>query len=426
MKTDTALEYAQALVDDLDPGKTVASVAKTGVLEATLTMTDGTTTTASGLFASQLFRRLERRLRHEPQASQACPPTGCHYDPGDTAGDRQAGIAHLSQDRQQPQFCRSHRAALFTSQVMTPQITVLIAAYNRPETLRLAVQSVLAQTYKAAEIIVVDDCSPDHDMRVVLADLPVKVIRHSTNRGLSASRNTGIIEAATEWVAFLDDDDEYLPERLERAADAMRAYQTKGLSLFLCNACVVQPGKPDSDLFLDRNGYNHGWTESDRPLRWVLNNCFFTQSLVARRSVLRATGLFRQTFYEDLDLFVRLCARTPWIIDGKPGFKLIRRPGTAAMSDDLRAKQLERCKALVAIYRNALAVAGTASERDLAQDKLATYLYQLGIATGNRAHFWEAAHTYPKLRSRIKSLLATIAGPWLASRMVRKDGGLVR
>jgi hypothetical protein len=77
MKTDTALEYAQALVDDLDPGKTVASVAKTGVLEVTLTMTDGTTTTASGLFASQLCKRLEAEMMFTGCATTAdyCLPT---------------------------------------------------------------------------------------------------------------------------------------------------------------------------------------------------------------------------------------------------------------------------------------------------------------------------------------------------------------
>jgi glycosyltransferase involved in cell wall biosynthesis len=307
---------------------------------------------------------------------------------------------------------------------MTPQITVLIAAYNRPETLRLAVQSVLAQTYKAAEIIVVDDCSPDHDMRVVLADLPVKVIRHSTNRGLSASRNTGIIEAATEWVAFLDDDDEYLPERLERAAQSFRF--KADVPIHATNATVVAYRQFDRDYF-ESCGAIMPWNQGYfiNPLREVMKGYFFAQSVVVRRSTLIEVGMFRDTKFEDLDLFVRL-AKFHWFIDGRPGFLLIRRKGSKAMSDDIRAKQAERCEALVRIYREALSVCQYPRDVRIAQDKLATYLYQLGIATGNRAHFWEAAHTYPKIRSRIKSLLATIAGPWLASRMVRKDGGLVR
>ena len=97
-----------------------------------------------------------------------------------------------------------------------PKVSVIITTYNRANLLARAVNSVLAQTYTDYEIIIVDDCSSDNTQSVVqqFTDPRVRQIRHYSNRGAAAARNTGIANAVGEYIAFLDDDDECTPNRL--------------------------------------------------------------------------------------------------------------------------------------------------------------------------------------------------------------------
>jgi glycosyltransferase involved in cell wall biosynthesis len=108
-----------------------------------------------------------------------------------------------------------------------PTISVVLPTYGRPEFIRRAARSVLDQTYTDAELIVVDDCSPDPAADAV-ADLPdgpipLRVVRHEVNRGAPAARNTGIEHAEGEFVAFIDDDDTWAPEKLERQLEVFEA-----------------------------------------------------------------------------------------------------------------------------------------------------------------------------------------------------------
>jgi len=100
----------------------------------------------------------------------------------------------------------------------TPLVSVITPTYNRFDLLPRAIRSVLGQTYTNLECIVVDDGSTDDTERVVrqFTDERLVYLRHETNRGASASRNTGIARAKGELVAFLDDDDEWLPAKLEK------------------------------------------------------------------------------------------------------------------------------------------------------------------------------------------------------------------
>jgi len=96
-------------------------------------------------------------------------------------------------------------------------VTVVLTTYNRPELLIRAFESVKAQTFEPKEIIVVDDCSDKEASNFIKDFLPsnVNYIRHNKNRGLAAARNTGLNEANEQLVAYLDDDDIWLPGRLE-------------------------------------------------------------------------------------------------------------------------------------------------------------------------------------------------------------------
>jgi glycosyltransferase involved in cell wall biosynthesis len=96
-----------------------------------------------------------------------------------------------------------------------PLVTIVVATRNRAELLQRALRGALAQTHSNLEIVVVDDCSTDHTKAVVdgLADPRLAYVRHDVRRGGAAARNTGIALANGEFLCFLDDDDEYPPQR---------------------------------------------------------------------------------------------------------------------------------------------------------------------------------------------------------------------
>ncbi|RLB10590.1 MAG: glycosyltransferase family 2 protein, partial [Deltaproteobacteria bacterium] len=98
---------------------------------------------------------------------------------------------------------------------MSATVSVIIPTYNRAQKLIRAVDSVLNQTFRDVEIIVVDDGSED-DTRAVLRRWGTKitVIEHRSRRGPSAARNSGIAQASAPLIAFLDSDDYWLPEKL--------------------------------------------------------------------------------------------------------------------------------------------------------------------------------------------------------------------
>jgi glycosyltransferase involved in cell wall biosynthesis len=108
----------------------------------------------------------------------------------------------------------------------SPLVSAVVTTYDRPSYLRRAVRSVLDQTYDEVELVVVDDHSEtparDHLGSVDLSGLTsFQCVRHGENRGANAARNTGIEAASGEYVAFLDDDDRWHPEKTERQVAAL-------------------------------------------------------------------------------------------------------------------------------------------------------------------------------------------------------------
>ena len=97
-------------------------------------------------------------------------------------------------------------------------VSVIIPTYNRCKLLQRSINSVLNQTHKNLEIIVVDDNSNDGTANYIgsLNDKRIVYFRHDRNKGGSAARNTGIMKANAEYISFLDSDDEWLPNKLER------------------------------------------------------------------------------------------------------------------------------------------------------------------------------------------------------------------
>jgi glycosyltransferase involved in cell wall biosynthesis len=104
-----------------------------------------------------------------------------------------------------------------------PRVTVIIPTHNRASLLPRAINSVLAQTFTDFELFVVDDASNDETAQVIqgFSDPRITYIRHEVNRGESESRNTGIRNARGEYIAYLDDDDEWVPEKLDKQVKVM-------------------------------------------------------------------------------------------------------------------------------------------------------------------------------------------------------------
>lgn len=130
---------------------------------------------------------------------------------------------------------------------MNELITLTIPVYNAEKYLDRCMSSVLAQTYKALEIIIVDDGSTDSSPAMCDAwaekDPRIRVI-HQKNMGLSGARNTGIDNASGDILAFLDSDDEMLPEMIEVLAEAM---EKTGADISFCAYQEIFPGKNEAD-----------------------------------------------------------------------------------------------------------------------------------------------------------------------------------
>ncbi|MBZ0274516.1 MAG: glycosyltransferase [Anaerolineae bacterium] len=182
---------------------------------------------------------------------------------------------------------------------MSSRASVIIPTFNRSALLREAVESVLAQTYHPLEIIVVDDGSTD-DTAALMAGYGdrVRYIRQ-TNAGVSAARNHGFRVSQGEFVAFLDDDDLYLPLKIERQVACLGANPAAGLahSRYLLGN---NAGQVVGRIGLLSEGYI---------LHELLHrNFLWMSSPLIRRDVLEKVGGFNETLSTaaDYDLWLRI------------------------------------------------------------------------------------------------------------------------
>jgi len=104
-------------------------------------------------------------------------------------------------------------------------VSVIIPTYNREDTVVRAIESVLDQTHEEIECIIVDDGSKDGTASILESyeDPRIRYIHHKANKGVSAARNTGIEEAQGEYIAFLDSDDKWEDEKIEKQLDYLQS-----------------------------------------------------------------------------------------------------------------------------------------------------------------------------------------------------------
>jgi len=188
-----------------------------------------------------------------------------------------------------------------------PKFSVVIPTYNRTATIGRAIESALAQTYPHVEVILVNDGSTDHTEDVIQRYYDRINYISRPNRGSASARNRGISEATGNYIAFLDSDDSWYPEKLERVTAAIHEHPEAGLFF------------SDSNV-LDRNGR----------LMWVhrcphiIGNAYqaflesdfvSTSAVVVRRSCFDVVGMFSEslTGCEDWDMWIRLSRQFPCV-----------------------------------------------------------------------------------------------------------------
>jgi len=184
---------------------------------------------------------------------------------------------------------------------------VIIPTYNRASLVTSAIKSVINQTYQDYEIIVIDDGSTDNTLDVLAAysdQIKYVLLPHSGNP--ATARNAGLSIAEGEYVAFLDSDDEWLPEKLERQVQILNSNPEIGL---ICsNALVRYHGREQMDqLYLHPD-----WGFSGSVLPELLErNFIITSTTIIRRAILEKTGAFCQLpalTAEDYDLWLRIAS----------------------------------------------------------------------------------------------------------------------
>jgi glycosyltransferase involved in cell wall biosynthesis len=188
-------------------------------------------------------------------------------------------------------------------------VSIVVPTYSRPVFLERALASIYAQTYANWELIVVDDNHPDSEARRETEALMARhsratYLRHEQNRGGSATRNTGIKAARGDFVAFLDDDDEWLPEKLEKQMAVFVTAEPK--------VALVYTGARHVYADERHNVVREPTLAGEVLIPLIRENVIGTTStVVCRREALLAIGMFDETLpaSQDYDLFFRLAQR---------------------------------------------------------------------------------------------------------------------
>ncbi len=191
---------------------------------------------------------------------------------------------------------------------MKPSVSVIIPTRNRAPLLAQALDSVFAQegigTLYDMDVVVVDDASTDATPDVVARYPSVRHIRLSTNRGVGRARNVGIAESTGTFVAFLDDDDLWLPRKLTLQVAALEADPETGVAY--------------SQLILASQGGEYLFPELHAPSGSLFSRLLFVNlcvvpAVLVRREALNRVGGFTTELLEDYEMWLRLARYFPFV-----------------------------------------------------------------------------------------------------------------
>lgn len=187
---------------------------------------------------------------------------------------------------------------------MAPFFSVVIPTFNRADFLREAVQSVLDQTFGDYEVIVIDDGSTDHTSKVLdgFSDERIVIVDNDRGSGGAGTRNTGIFRAKGQWVAFLDDDDIWFAEKLQKQYETLQAASPDIGMIYTGHLRFRQTVK---ETYLEFKPTLHGDIFADLLYK---NSMAGFYSVVIRRDILLSLGGLDERFpaQQDHDLYVRV------------------------------------------------------------------------------------------------------------------------
>lgn len=234
------------------------------------------------------------------------------------------------------------------------KVSIIIPLYCAEKYIADTIQSALAQTYQNFEIIIVDNGSTDRSVEVCqqFTDPRIKIIRQE-NRGAAGSRNTGIRHAQGEYLAFLDADDLWLREKLEKQVEHLNNSPAVGIS-YCWSAFIDEDGnrlgihqKPKlkgitQRHVLCRNPISNGSTPLFR--REVFDGIKFQDNLYGTVE----DFYFDEQLYrsEDIECWLRMAIQTDWQMEGLPEMLTLYRVNSTGISANLY-KQLESHKQIL-------------------------------------------------------------------------------
>ena len=182
-----------------------------------------------------------------------------------------------------------------------PLVTAVVTTFDRPELARRSIGSVLAQTYAPLQVVVVEDGS-DSGFEGWLRDAGldrVNYVRHSENRGLAAARNTGLDLARGDYVAYLDDDDEWKPRRIERQMELLGALSRNERELLGVVYCAIEvresEGSGAATVLWPSNRGNLREAIMREGARTLSSTCLFS------RAALKRVGGFDEALPSSID-----------------------------------------------------------------------------------------------------------------------------
>ncbi len=184
---------------------------------------------------------------------------------------------------------------------MHPTVSIVIPTYNRENIICKAIDSALSQTFKNLEIIIIDDGSTDRT-KTVLEKYGARLhYFYQENRGISGARNTGINRCSGDYVAFLDSDDYWLPEKLEKQIALFQKHPEYGMV-----ACQCASIGPDGEF----RQKNRPGKSGSVLLDLFKKNFIRTSSAVIKKDCFLKAGLFDETLKEceEYDLWLRIAA----------------------------------------------------------------------------------------------------------------------
>lgn len=195
-----------------------------------------------------------------------------------------------------------------------PKISIIIPTYNGSKYISSSINSVLNQTYKDWELIIIDDGSTDNTESVVkeiigLSPLSIRYIKQE-NRGPNAARNVGLTLSAADFVAFLDSDDVWLPEKLEKQISLFNTYKNDLLGVVYCEAQVINDKSVVTNEYLE---------PLDRSIHGNIYQKLFYKNYImgsasgvlVKRSCFDAVGKFDEKLrgFEDWDMWLRIAEK---------------------------------------------------------------------------------------------------------------------